>query len=189
MGRGNLDNPGYVVIADPEDPKRAAELDIITLALTIIAHAHHEIHEGHNFFSHKLYPITTGEDFLVVTPTTTSKRAHFTFAFSSDAAINVKIYENTVTSAAGASITVFNSRRDSEIAAETVLTIAPTVTTLGTLLAEDALGSATGPTKAGAGGGPRVETILNDNGTKYLIRITGTANVVMTLNWYEHTDE
>ena len=168
---------------------QSPRIDPTSHALQIISDAEHHIHEGHSFFFTDANDLGNGavRDVLLVTPDT-AKFAHLTFGVSSEAEINVVLYEATTTSADGAAISELNRDRNSATVATMVATSAPTVTAVGTLLLNFLSGSGrASPTEVSF----NRELILKRN-TKYMFRITNaTSNangVVLEVGWYEHTD-
>ncbi len=184
-----------IQIQDPNDLTRLAGFDELLKALVVIPSSHSHIHDGHRFFYSELITLASAgtRDILIATPDTT-KWAHFTeLSIAGNKETNVKVYEDTTTSADGTGLTEINRNRNSGTVNTTVLTHTPTVSDVGTLIFEVQFGEATGPasSRAGGAGATRQEVILKQN-TKYLIRITSAANdndISNFFDWYEHTSE
>jgi hypothetical protein len=121
-------------------------LDTTTRATNTIDYAHHEIHAGSHFFVKRWFDITGGgtvRNFLIVTPNTT-KWGHFLLNIETEDEFTVAFYEGGTTAANGSALTVFNSDRNSAIAATIGIYDTPTITADGTLLLDGKVGSGSG---------------------------------------------
>ena len=124
----------------------------------------------------------TTKNYLVITPDTTT-RCHFTYSIEGDGKATIVFNETGTVSANGTQITAYNNDRNSANAATLLVYKDPTVTGAGTTIENDLLGSGK---KTGGENRNEEEFILKQN-TKYLLRLTTTANVdvVVDFHWYE----
>lgn len=153
--------------------------DNLTSALIAMDHSHHEIHEGDSFSVYDVNDITgSGNRTLTIyTPDASMGYVHLIFDVETEVEANFELYEGSILSNNGTSITAYNRNRTSGNTAFTIVEYTPTIVSLGTLLAERHWGSG-----RGVGGSDRGtdEWILKSN-TRYLIRVT---NSVVTANHY-----
>lgn len=169
------------------------KMDGTTRALTTIDFAHNEIHDGDHYFytdTANLGSAATRE--YLITVADTDVVPHFLFDIIGSLKTTVDIFETT-TKTGGMAQTVFNNDRRSANTAETVVTHTPAGSGDGTKIFTCTLGTATGSSGKGAGGGARGESeILLKKNTKYLIRVTSGAadnDICTKLTWYEHENE
>jgi hypothetical protein len=179
-------------VADSEKEK----FDPISRGATSISALHRMTHEGFVYHtSGKLTGILDDgvTDILLVVPA--YSYPHFQrFRISAGAGdIDMIAYEDTLASADGTPLTVFNTNRNSSNAPNLVVNIAPTVTDVGTAIATTWLV----PTVAGVGQQGTAGIVGESDGeewilqpsTKYLIRITnssgGTIAMLYEMLWYE----
>lgn len=167
---------------------RESEIDVITFGLVTIDNAHHEIHEGNHYFVKDWVDIPSAGtvDFLFVTGTI---EPHMRTVFEGTSAFQVDIYENTVTSNNGTSITIQNRRRTSLNTCGCSIYSSPTITSVGNVIVRYKLGAGR---SAGSAASAENEVVLKPS-TKYLIRltnnVTGATNTIDFLSdWYEHTE-
>lgn len=167
---------------------RESEIDVITFGLVTIDNAHHEIHEGNHYFVKDWVDIPSAGtvDFLFVAGII---EPHMRTVFEGTSAFQVDIYENTVTSNNGTSITIQNRRRNSLNTCGCSLYSSPTITSTGNVIVRYKLGAGR---SAGGAASAENEVVLKPS-TKYLIRITnnvtGATNTIDFLaDWYEHTE-
>lgn len=153
--------------------------DNLTGALISITQSHHEIHIGESFSLYDVNDIAgSGNRTLTIyTPNASMGYVHLVFDVESEAEADFELYEGSVLSNNGTALTPYNRNRTSSNTALTVIEHTPTITSLGTLLAQRHWGSG-----RGVGGGDRGtdEWILQAN-TRYLIRVT---NSVASANHY-----
>jgi hypothetical protein len=160
---------------------------------TIIDLVHQRCHEG-RYFTHSSTHLNIADDasidHLVVTSATAP---HMAFAVSVMADFTLTLYEDTVTSADGAAAYAFNNNRNSAVANTTLIYEAPTVTSIGTKLAETLLPAGKGGNAIGGTDGAPVRTgteIILKSNTKYLFRVTNKSGQTreftsVSFGWYE----
>ncbi len=167
-------------------------IDASTNSLQTVSYEHHEVHSGTHYTYRSCHALAKNAtlDHLIITPNTTSW-AHMTVSVDTTAGeVVVGLYEDTTTSADGALENTVNRNRNVADNNTTEVYEAPTVTGVGTLLAEACFGAG----KKGFGGSARdhEEFILKQN-TKYLLRVAEQNVLACDLNivfdWYEHTDK
>lgn len=171
---------------------RALRLDSSTHAINTTENAHHEIHEGRHFKADRQdTSLATDEtiELLLTTPDTT-RWAHFLLTMQSTGEVVVELYEGTTVSAEGTAITPINRNRNSDTASVVVVTHTPTITSDGTKLTENWIGTTGFKEDIGDRTRGDNEIILKQN-TKYLIRLTAVGNGIKGAiggDWYEHVD-
>lgn len=174
-------------IADPNNPGRSAEIDVLAKYLIFILSTHHQIHEGIDFSHSSQVTLGNGatRQFIFVTPNIT-RWAHFNLSMArSSGEANISIHEGVTADADGTSITPINSNRNSATTSVMTLTHTPTNPVGTTLIFEEHWGNGK---NIGGQSGIRSEMNFKQN-TRYLITITSeiAANdVSWVLNWYEH---
>lgn len=180
------------------------EIDVSTRALVAINHAHHEKHEGSDFFLLYSVPslgaMTTPDDMITLTFKTpdTLKWGHFTFRVRGAPGLRVRLIEAPTGGATGptGSFNILNSDRNSIVestfldlvAATGKISYDATLATGGITLWDEYIPGSTGPLAGGQEGGHDEEIILKQN-TTYQISLFGTSTDPATIKvgWYEHT--
>lgn len=177
-------------ISDTESAN--VRIDPSTHSMQTIDYAHHEIHSGSHFkagYQNIALDNNDTLDLLFVTPNTT-KWAHFVMTAKATAKCSVAIYEGTTTSADGTAVTIWNRNRNSIKTPTVVVTHTPTVTSVGTKMAEHWMGTDGKDPQGGDARGDS-EFMLKQN-TKYLVRLTAEDNAMKGAiggDWYEHEDK
>jgi hypothetical protein len=179
-------------------------IDVVTGSINVTDYAHHEKHEGDDFFV--LYSVaslgaaTTPDDMMTLTFTTpdTKKFGHFTFKTAGTAGWRTRMIEAPTGGAATAtgSLEIWNSLRScakcstfKDLAGTAgYVSYDATLATGGNLLWDEYVTGASGPFAVGTGSGHDEEIILNPN-TTYQLSLYGTDTDAGTLKigWYEHT--
>lgn len=175
--------------------EEAAKFDSFAHAVTTIDELHRMTHDG---FVYHVSGKVTGmidanvDDFLLAIPKGAYPHFQRLQITAGRGDIDMAVYEGTTTSADGTPIGSLNVNRNSPNVAETILTSAPTVSALGTLIHTQWVP----PTATGVGQSPS-GIIGETNGeewvlapdTKYLIRITNNSGATIAyryeLLWYE----
>lgn len=164
------------------------KIDNASGAAVVINVQHHNVHIGNAFVlaRPRTLPVGNDEEILIEVPDTT-KWAHINFSVVSDAAITLDLYETT-TMTVGTELVPRNRNRNSDVESGLTITHTPGGSGDGTLIFSWKAG-ANIPVGAGAEGQTRNEFILKQ-GTKYLLRASGTSGDVITLvlDWYELVD-
>ena len=169
-----------------------AEIDSMTRAINTISHAHHEIHEGSHFKADRqdIALSTTDTIELLLTTPDTTKWVHFLLTMQSTGEVVVELYEGTTVSAEGTAITPINRNRNSATKSVVVVTHTPSVSSDGTKLTENWIGTTGFKEDIGDTLRDNSEIILKQN-TKYLIRLTAVGDGIKGAiggDWYEHVD-
>lgn len=175
---------------------RPLALDKYTRAIATIDYAHHEVHDGDDFFvSYYDDDVDSAQtvEILVVTPDTT-KWGHFRYRIRSTLVTTLQIYEGTTTTNDGTGLTEWNADRNSATAATLALYHTPTVAGGGdgTLIFSDKWGIASGQQVRVGGESAEFDEIILDQNRKYLIRLTSGTNdnvISVKCRWYEHTNK
>jgi len=169
--------------------------DDATQALETIDTPHHEVHAGKHFFCSDIdasVDIASPKYWLITTPDTL-QWAHFTLAFIfSTGQCTWELFENPDIAAAGVALSVFNSNRNSGVAATTAVEKDPTVNADGTRLKVYITGSGANPGMRSAGAQRSEEEIELKQNEQYLLKATVAGNgtgLTAEFGWYEHTDE
>lgn len=141
--------------------------------------AHNEIHSGTFYSTHTMstdLKITNPKKFLFITPSEAPIHAntikiHIIFIISTDLGIKIEFFENTQTSSNGTPITIINQNRNSTILPVGDIGEDPIVTSEGTNIYEELIGSTT---TGGTGGltNRNEDEIILKVGTIYLLKIT-----------------
>lgn len=162
--------------------------DPVAHARTVIVEEHRLIHDG-MFFTAR--GIITGLaaagtfDILLTTGQIAPHLRTVVFAFD-DGPAQLELFEGTTVSAAGTEATVVNNNRLSDNTPQTVITIGPTVTDVGT-----SLGAFYLPVGVPGWEGPDIgeEFVLENNNQTYLVRFTnntaGAITAGVKLAFYE----
>lgn len=159
--------------------------------LIVITHQHSKVHEGKFFTSgHYVTGVLAGGtlDLLLLTPATKTMHTHIKLAASADSTFAV--YEDTVVSAVGTSVSIFNNNRSSVNVAEALCSHTPTITNVGTQLdgLEYVPGGDTG-NRVGTLQDVGSEQLVLASNKQYLLRLTnisvGTAILNIRLGFYE----
>ena len=179
-------------VADEEGYKFAPDVH----AVTTMPHEHRVAHDG--FFFHASGKVTgmidtNVDDFLIVTPAAPEVNFASVHLSLGKGDVDIQVYEDSTTSAAGSALPVLNVNRNSTITPGTVLTFGPTVTGIGTLVhTEWAPPTAAGIGQTASGidsaGGKGEEWILKPS-AKYIIRLTNNSGETISyqwdMSWYE----
>lgn len=164
---------------------RFLDQDSISGGLVTIDVAHHKIHSGSGFFCSSTGPTSGAGGIFDILLRTDGIYPHMMASFDTDDAHTWSWYENTVVSANGVALPAFNSNRNNVSVPGLTLYSGPTVTGVGTLLANGLLSTTS---KVGGSEDWSRERILK-TGTNYLFRFTkvaaGTATVDFRFVWYE----
>lgn len=158
-------------------------------AVTVMPHLHRVGHDG--FLFHSSGKVTgmiaaNVDDYLLVTPAALEVNFSRLRLATERGDIDIQLYEGTTTSADGSAETVMNTNRGSTITPTAVLTSAPTVSGVGTLVHTGWIP----PTAVGVG--QSSEGITTDTSgeewilapsTKYLIRITNNSGATIDYRW------
>lgn len=171
---------------------RVPRIDPSTNAWIFVTNQHKEVHSGTAYVHRAFHNIVKNGTFdhLIITPNTT-KWGHVTISVEGvTSSIEVMLYEDTTVSANGALMTVFNRNRNYADNNTMLIYGTPTVTGVGTLLADNVFGA--GKNSAGGGGRDGNEIVLKQN-TLYLLRVNErniqATDVNFVIDWYEHTDK
>lgn len=127
--------------------------------------------------------------FLIINPNTTIL-TDFMYAVSATGGIRLRFFESPTTTANGTALSLINQNRNILNTPQITIFRDPTVTADGTLLFDEQVGSATGPTKSA--GGTSVERSEQEfvlkNNTKYLLRVdiqVNNSTLSTSFRWYE----
>jgi len=164
-------------------------------ALTTIDELHRLNHDGMVYHaSGKVTGMIDAnvDDFLITVPAGTFPHIQNFKVTAGRGDIDVVAYEGTTTSADGSAVDSFNTNRNSSNTPDVVLTSAPTVTDVGTLVHTTWLAPTSTGTGLSANGfvgeGPGEEWVLAPS-TKYLVRITNNSGATIAYRyeflWYE----
>lgn len=155
---------------------------------TILDVFHHKIHEGNAYEAYNIDQnvlIASPKTFLFTTPTFNTI-IHLRYNILPSPGGILRIYEDSV-STDGIAISVKNMNRNSVNTSGLVITVAPTVTTLGNIIHEEITGTNLKNTVDGAFKRSDNEIVLKSS-TKYIFRITpllDPAYVSANFEWYE----
>ena len=159
------------------------KFDPYSASVTVIDENHRMIHDG-AYFELWRADATLGiggvVDLLLAVPALTFPHLQDITLEASDAPVVLEMYEDTVTSADGTALPVFNKNRNSSNTPDTVVSVAPTITGVGTQIKRAAITSPAGSsivfsqTKSG-------EWVLKPD-TKYLVRVTNNSGAVIDFN-------
>ena len=200
-------DPGYFIITDADG--NLVTIDAATGAVPTIEYEYHEIHEGDSFSCWYLQDVAGIGNRSIITFRTpdTDRWVHVTVTFSATVMAHGRIYEApAVTDDTGAPLDIFNRDRNSATTS-TVWDTSPvidvqnqatyfTVATMGNVvpgieIAHMHLGTGEGKKTIGGDQRGAQEWILEQN-TLYAFEIESVnadANThVITLDWYEHTN-
>lgn len=160
--------------------------------------SHHRIHEGNHFNIHKITTdlnLTITKYFLIIPPTiqippSATVEIHLTFEIVTDTGLQFEFFEDAAASN-GSQIMPVNNNRNSPTSALTQVFEDPIVTSDGTKLAEERIGTATSGGTIGEADRDEDEFILKI-GSMYLIKITAlfplgpqSTNITAELDWYD----
>ena len=168
-------------------------VDSSTKALSIIDHAHHEIHEGGHFYIQGFLELGDADTYYVkmVTPDTT-KWIHFIFDVKSTGICSTYLDEDaTGGMTGGSSITPLNNNRNSSSSSGLVLTGGVTTCTgYTTRLENDKWGASGFRETIGGGGGREDELILKQNTVYCRSFVSGAVDNIVQFkaSWYEHSN-
>jgi len=170
-------------------------MDAYAHAHTFIDVLHRMAHDG--FVFHASGKVTgmiadNVDDFLLVTPALTFPHFQRLQITAGEGDIDLVVYEGVTTSADGAAVTINNTNRSSANTPSTVLTTAPTVTDVGTLIHTQWIppsATGVGQSPAGVVGETNGEEWILKPSTKYLIRMTNNSGATIAYRyemlWYE----
>jgi hypothetical protein len=167
------------------------KMDNMTLALTTIDYAHHEIHAGDHFACNSYIAVArnSAKQMAIITPNTAT---YSHLLIDIDVTAGELLYvmtEDATISANGTACTVANNNRNLTKTSGTLVFINPTATAGSTVLMQKYFGA----TKSNGGGSSRneMELILKAN-TKYLLTFTeqniADCKVNYILEWYDHAN-
>ena len=193
-----IDNKGGLLIntIDPSPTyivdSSGTELDI-DYGIPTIELEHYYIHEQAHFFGSD-YDVDTDTNatkyWQIVAPDTAT-RCHATWIFQSSLNGIFYVYENPSLSSQGTPITCYNNDRNSDATPEMTFLRDPGVSSPGTLITSEYVGSAganpSGAGAVGAGTQRKREIILKQN-YHYLFAFTAKSDneqTTLTLSWYE----
>jgi hypothetical protein len=152
---------------------------------------HSQIHDGTAFVVRGWADIadeTSPRDILIVTPST-GFSIHFVWKFSGEGEMTISLYEDVVTSNDGTPQTEICMRREEPRSPGVEIFISPTVTSTGTLLFSDIIGSG----RSSSGELDFLRGLLFKKGAKYMFRVTKITGGTLWLNhhiqWYEPANE
>jgi hypothetical protein len=160
-------------------------VDNLTSVLVILPYTHYELHTG-DVFSYCAVANMTGNGnatYLLITP---NSSIHIQFDVNTEAEASFEFYEGANTSNHGTPQTAINRARTSNITAQSLIYLTPSLTSLGTLLCERHWGSG-----KGVGGGASIteEWMLKPN-TMYVIRVINKTVTPqwasVEASWYRH---
>lgn len=155
------------------------KFDPFTHAVTVITENHRLIHDGMFFEfgqADATFPIGAEVDILISPPAGVFPHFQDIEISTNQAPINFDLYEGVTVSAAGTSIPPQNKNRNSSRAAETAITVSPTITDLGVNF------------KSGSVPIPSIAEVLRERewvlqpATLYLLRLANASGVVANLN-------
>lgn len=160
-------------------------------SLVGISHSHHKIHDGKLFaLVHEAADITSASSQYYLLRTPASGFTHLSYVISADAKSIVRFFEAPTTSADGSAMTPHDANRVLDNTPTLLAFSGPTVTSPGTLLSVDMIGSAGGPAHSQSGGHADVaivEWVLKQS-TDYLIQAEAngsTTNFALQASFYE----
>lgn len=170
-------------------------LPVSIIAIPEIDNAHNTIHIGTFFGIHKIstnLTIANPKKFLFIPspeapiPADTT-RSHFIFVVSCDLGVKIEFFENTQVSSNGTSLNLINQNRNSTIITDDAAYEDPIVTSEGTKIYEELIGSTT---TGGTGGltNRNEDEIILKIGTKYLLKITPLIDGANITTHFKHYD-
>lgn len=169
-----------------------SQRDLTTDSLRVVDYAHAELHSGshYNYRRYHNVPKNGTKDHLIITPNTT-KWAHFVVDVEAiTSSVIVYLYEGATYSAVGTPETPINRNRNYTNGNTTLIYEDPTITAVGTLLADTYVGA--GKNSEGGRVRDQQEIILKQN-TVYLVRVVeqniAATPVNIAFDWYEHTNK
>lgn len=173
-----------------DDQLQSLSTDSATDALNIVDYEHHEIHSGRSFiFATSTDIAASGQiDILIDTNSSSSRWSHMIIELTAERETEFYLYEDCLASASGTAQTQFNRDRNSSNTSNILVYDTPTISSVGTLLEMETLGSG-----RNIGGETRGnEEIILKADTSYLIRIKNTSAstgwVTSKLDYYQHTN-
>jgi len=182
-----------------------AVIDSSTDAVLTIGQAHHEKHDGADYYIMysvvSLGAMTTPNDMITLTFTTpdTAKWSHFTFRVTGTGGWRVRVIEAPTGGAetpTGSLVPVNSNRNVSHVStlidlasAANSVSYDATLATGGVTLWDEYIAGSAHPQAGGGSAGHDEEVILKQD-TKYQISLFGTDTDPATLRiaWYEHTN-
>lgn len=174
------------------DTVKPARMDASTHTIQQIDYEHHEIHGGSHFFIEDFVTLNASDtlDIVAQTPDTTEE-IHLVWELQSQKEIEFEIYEDATITYNGTDLTARNNNRRSANTTSLVNFEAdPTVTDVGTLIAQLCIGDTTNPNRGIPGGGQRNRELILKRNSNYIFRITSLVNdncITYLGEWYEHT--
>ncbi len=198
-----------VVLQDPNDDTRLAQLDNLFQIPVTIDVAHHEVHEGDSFKTWAVDESMGDNDTIIIAFKTAagSKRIHMVWGFLTLVGGDLQIWEGaTWTTNTGTLNPIINRKRKTSPDSSTLLedkTATPTFTATDNVLLNPTglgTGSATSidrhyawgqKSKLLAGGTRSLDEFILKVETQYAVVFTadgGSNKAELALDWYEHTD-
>lgn len=185
---------GHVVIYAYDEETgiyESVRIDDESKAILMINTDHYEVHQGNMYSITYLQPHGSelaNDASVEILFVVGAKEAHLESKLSTGGDFEIRLFEGTTVSAAGAAIPSFNRNRESAKTATATVTSAPTVTGDGTELAARFVPGGTGGLTPGESVRTGTEIILAPN-TNYLFRVTNRAGTAqqfgLKLEWYE----
>lgn len=166
-----------------------ADVDATVHGLVVMDEIHRMIHRGLIFSaSYFTEGIADDASLDILAATAAGRPAHMRFEVTAGGLTEVFLYEAVTTSNDGTAITAYNRRRSATGVAATAISRAPTVSDLGTQIAQGGLAGGEGGHAVGGALKSFSEWVLKP-ATKYLLRATnrsGQARALsIDLNFYE----
>lgn len=161
-------------------------------AVRTISNDNSLVHQGRGFTHSNNHTVANGAnlDHLIVTPTDVDMHLRIWQIKANDGPCTISAYEGTVVSANGTPEVTGNNNRQSIITPRTLLYVGPTVTSVGSQLEDNFIGSTGGGAHVSVGESAesQIEWLLKRN-TNYLLRINNASGastrIHIRLFWYE----
>lgn len=173
-------------------------MDKSTHALETVSYAHHEIHDGSDYFIEDVVDLSAGDyfDVQITTPDNTAW-AHVNFRLEAESETEWYLYEDVAISTAGTTKTPRNSNRNSTNTSGLTVAVISNASESDANDDTDVAGATAlmhGIIGAGSqtkGNNDHDHEIIFKQNEDYSIRVIATASgyVDYSLNWYEHTDK
>jgi len=153
-----------------------------------IDYEHHMVHREKTFSVSYTSTSVASNGYLDIRVTGVTNDAHLKINYTTEGKARLKTYVGTTYTVDGTSYTPFNRCICSTNVATTLIRINPTINVLGTIRADEFVGSAAASNRAGGVGGGSIESIVNP-GYDLLIRLQNVAataaDLCLVLNFYE----
>lgn len=106
-----------------------------------VDYPHHEIHGGNHFYAFINSTLANGGKMLILINTPADDFVHFIYPARASGESHMELWEFTTVSALGSAISSQNRNRNSVNASGTAVTLTPTITGIGNMIADEHWGS------------------------------------------------